>query len=617
MFRLSLSILIVLLSFSRLKAQEPPQQDSVIYLDDIVITENRLITPYLKSARMATVLTAETLRETPGQSLAQILQNVPGLDVRERGPNGVQADLSLRGGTFDQTLVLLNGIKLSDPQTGHHALAIPLNLDNLARVEVLKGPAARVFGQNAFTGAINLITEIPDQPRFDLNAYGGDFGSMGVSAGVAVPVSEKWKNYLSVSRDVSNGYRHNTDFATTNVFLDSELEAGKGFFRLQSGYTDRKFGANGFYGNPGVFPDQYEELETSLLSLAYTYESSSLAITPRIYWRRNEDLFRLRRDDPDFYQNRHTSHVLGAEVNARWDNALGETGFGMEFRHETIASTNLGDHNRDNWGAFLEHRFRVGERLTLTPGINLNYYSDFGFNAFPGLDLGVEAWSGAFFFAQAGTSYRIPTYTDLYYEDPNNLGNADLQPEQAFIYEIGMRQGGKGWLVEASFFDQFNDQLIDWTRQTENEPWQVRNFTDLRMTGFEAQVTLQPETLAGKPVVGISRLTLAYNFLNGDIREQQDFAFSRYTLQHLRHQLVSSLTHRLFGRLEHNLRVRWSERITGEQFALIDSRLSWQAETYTIYAEATNLSNTQYIGLNDIPMPGRWFRAGVRLKTAL
>lgn len=593
------------------------QQDSTVYLDSVIITENRLKTPYLQSARTATVLTHEMLEEMPGQSLTQVLQNVPGLDVRERGPNGVQADLSLRGGTFDQTLVLLNGIKLSDPQTGHHAMAIPLNIDNLERVEVLKGPAARVFGQNAFTGAINLITAIPDQARLDVNAYGGDFGSMGVSAGVAVPVTEGWKNYLSVSRDQSNGYRYNTDFRTTNVFLDSELEAGAGAFRLQTGYTDRQFGANDFYGSPGVFPDQYEELETSLVSLSYTRESATFAITPRIYWRRNEDLFRLRRDDPAFYENRHTSHVLGAEVNARWENALGETGIGMEFRHETIASSNLGNHNRDNWGAFLEHRFRIGERIAITPGINLNHYTDFGFNAFPGLDIGVTAWDGAFFFAQAGTSYRIPTYTDLYYEDPANLGNADLQPEQAFIYEFGMRQRGKGWLVELSFFDQFSDQLIDWTRESDDEPWQVRNLTDVRMTGIESQLTLQPRALFGRDIAGISRLSLGYTFLNGDIREQEDIRFSRYTLQNLRHQLILGGSQRLWRKLAHSFQVRWSERVTGQAFWVVDSRLTWEEPTYALFAEATNLTDTDYIGLNDIPMPGRWFRAGLRLKVGL
>ncbi|MEM6298885.1 MAG: TonB-dependent receptor [Bacteroidota bacterium] len=590
------------------------QKDSTVYLEDVIISENRLKTPFLESPRAATVLTAKELRQTPGQSLATVLQNVPGLDVRERGPNGVQADLSLRGGTFDQTLVLLNGIKLSDPQTGHHALAIPLNLDNLEQVEVLKGPAARVYGQNAFTGAINLVTRIPDQKRFDLNVYGGDFGTAGVTAGMAIPVSENWKNYVSVSQDQSNGYRHNTDFRTTNVFYDSQLETQNGYFRLQTGYTDRQFGANGFYSSPGRFPNMYEELQTSLMSLAYTHEGENLTFTPRIYWRRNEDVFVLIRDNPDFFKNEHVSNVLGTELNGLWTNALGETGIGIEYRNENINSTNLGDRSRDNFGLYLEHRFRIGDRLTVTPGMNLNYYSDFDFNVFPSLEAGFKAWENGFLFAQAGTSYRIPTYTDLYYEDPNNLGNANLQPEEAFIYEIGARHSGKGWFAEVSFFDQFTQQLIDWTRQSQDEPWQVRNFTDVRMTGIETQLTLMPEALLGKQILWVEQFSLGYNYLNGEIEAQEEFNFSRYALQNLTHQFIGKAEQKFRSEFSHSLRVRWSERVSGESFWVIDSRITWDKTTYAFFAEASNLTNSQYLGVNEIPMPGRWFRAGLNLK---
>lgn len=593
------------------------QNDTTVYLQTITITENRLQTPYLQSARTANILTREDLQNSPGQQLSEALKSIPGLDVRERGPNGVQADLSLRGGTFDQTLILLNGIKLSDPQTGHHSLALPLNLDNIERVEVLKGPSARVFGQNAFAGAINIITQIPDQARFDLNTYGGDFGTMGVSAGLAVPLGKGIKSYLSLSQDQSNGYRHNTDFITTNAFLDTEIDAGQGFFRIQTGYSDRRFGANGFYASPGVFRDQYEAIKTSLASIAYTYQGQQINLTPRVYWRRNEDLFQLRRGEPEFYQNEHLSDVVGAELNSRWDNTLGQTGIGLEFRQESIQSSNLGDHSRQSWGLFVEHRLAFGN-FSLTPGVHLNQYSDFGFNAFPGIDIGWQVRPHTFVFGQAGTSYRIPTYTDLYYEDPSNRGNPDLQPEQAFIYEIGLRQSGRGWLWEMSFFDQFAQQLIDWTRTSDTEAWQVGNFTDLRMSGLETQLTLEPQQLSEASwAAAITRFSLGYNYLQGTLEDQNEGVSSRYVLQQLRHQLILQTAHRVAGKLSHDLRVRWSERVTGDAFWVVDSRLTWQERSYAFFAEASNLTNTSYVGVNLVPMPGRWFRAGLRLQAHL
>jgi len=157
-------------------------------LEEVLIQENRIQLPFSKQNRSIVLLDRRQLEVSPAKSLNEVLSFVPGVDVRQRGVAGVQADVGIRGGSFEQTLLLLNGIKLSDPQTGHHLMNIPIPLVGIDRVEVLKGPASRIFGQNAFTGAINVITRLAEVPSLRLQSYGGSFGSAGLSVAGALPI---------------------------------------------------------------------------------------------------------------------------------------------------------------------------------------------------------------------------------------------------------------------------------------------------------------------------------------------------------------------------------------------------------------------------------------------
>ena len=111
-----------------------------------------------ESLRIVTTLTRNDIANLPVRSINELLDYVPGIDVRSRGTNGVQADITMRGGTFDQVIILLNGINITDPQTGHQNLDLPVDISVIDRIEVLQGTALNVFGLSAFSGAINIIT---------------------------------------------------------------------------------------------------------------------------------------------------------------------------------------------------------------------------------------------------------------------------------------------------------------------------------------------------------------------------------------------------------------------------------------------------------------------------
>ena len=581
------------------------QEDTtVLELKNVTITENRMQTPFSESARSISVISRQQIEDTPGQSLAEVLSNVAGVDIRQRGPAGVQADASIRGGSFEQTLILINGVKMSDPQTGHHLMNLPVDKDNIERIEVIKGPGARIYGQNAFSGAINIITKVPENKQVVAGAYGGDFTTYGGNIGVALP-AKTYGQYISVAGDHSDGYSTNTDYTIGNLFYQSYLKTAAGQFNFIGGYTSRAFGATGFYVPES---EEFEKVKTTFVSADYQGKVGNWTFQPRLYWRRNHDDYIFKRSDPDYYHNIHTTHVIGAEFNATNLNSLGLSGLGAEFRKETIASTNLGNRERRTAGFFAEHRFYLLNKLDITPGLYLNWYSDYGWNFFPGLDASYDVSSSLKAFANVGKSFRIPTYTDLYYHGPSNIGNAQLKPEKAWTYEGGFKYFTKNFWGQISYFQRDASQLIDWVRSNSDEPWQPMNFYHVNAHGIETGIHF----IFSKPS-WIQNLDLDYTYLNAALKNPEGIE-SHYALENLKHQLLFSVTHKIFWQIRHTFRARYLDRVTQKDYFVMDDRIYFQGQKLTIYAEATNLTNTSYKEAGYVTMPGRWFRAGVNIK---
>ena len=576
-------------------------------LDEVIIQENRIQIPFSKQSRNISLVDKQQIELSPARSLQEVLSFVPGVDVRQRGVSGVQADIGIRGGSFEQTLMLLNGIKLSDPQTGHHMMNIPVPLVNIDRVEVLKGPASRIFGQNAYTGAVNVITSLSDTRSLRFQGYGGDFGMKGINLAGSLPVG-KYKQNLAVSYDDSNGHQYNSDYQVSNIFYEGGLDLNdKNSIRGMIAYTDRTFGANGFYTS--AFPDQWESIQTSLASISHSFRSEGFSLNTRGYWRRNADEYRLRRNEPEFYQNNHVSDVFALETNGSFKSKLGVTGFGLELRKEQIESNNLGDHDRSLTGIFLEQLVNFGEKTDIRAGIYSNYYSEYGWKHFPGLEVGFQASKSIRLYSGIGSSFRIPTYTDLYYVGPTNIGNADLQPEQARSFEFGGKWSHSNWRGELVYFNRYSESVIEWTRTSADEPWQPQNFNEVAFNGVEASAYYRVNP-NGK-AIQLKELMLSYNFIDADFSTQEGLE-SRYSLTALRNQLIGGVLVGFGEKVEWNSKMRYVERISLDPYFLLDMRVDYnRLGRLGFFAEASNITNTDYIEAGTVQMPGRWFRAGI------
>ncbi len=581
------------------------QTDSVWVLPEIAIQTNRIQTGFNETSANVIVINAAQLQQTPSLSVPDALHYFAGIDIRQRGANGVQADAGIRGSTFDQVLILINGIKISDAQTGHHLLNLPVDIDNVERIEILKGPAARVFGQNAFAGAINIITKNPEETFVKIQATAGEYGLGGARLSASIHEGGVG-HYISASRDFSDGYNHNTDYVISNYFYQSGWNSSAGKWSVLAGLTDRSFGANSFY--TPAFPNQYESVQTSLMAVTLKKTlHENFTLSHRLYWRRNQDEFLLERKNPLFYRNLHINNTIGYEANATLNNTLGVTGLGLDINTLKLNSTNLGNRDRIVATLFVEHRFEfLQNKFDVTPGFQLNYYSDFGTNFFPGIDAGYALHKNLKVYANWGYTYRVPTYTDLYYSDPANVGNANLKPEYAVSYEAGLKLLDIEWLSgQVSYFVRNGNRIIDWTKENDADPWRPDNLIGVNMNGWDINLSLTPLP----ENTFLKRFDVGYTYI--DAEKVEGVGLSRYALENLNHQLVTTVVLSYGAGLHHTINYRYCDRVNLPDYSVFDTRLSWQGKSITIFADITNIFDKPYKETNLVSLPGRWAKAGV------
>ena len=581
------------------------KHDPYFEFDPVVVTASRIPHHLSNAARSITVVSREEISDLPADSVADVLKYVSGVDLRQRSAHGVQADVSIRGGSYEQTLILVDGINVGDPQTGHHNMDLPVNLSDIERIEILKGPAATVYGPNAMGGVINIITRDADRNTWGGHLTYGENGYYDLAAQTNL-VSGKISNRLSASRRYSSGHieEKDTDFDIKTLNYLGTLKTGTDQFHLGMGYTDKDFGAYKFYSD--AYPDQREKTESFLMHGSADFSIMDVEITPRLHWRHHDDEFKIKINNT-WNVNKHWTDVLAMQVNARIPSTLGETSLGVEAAFEDLESSNLGDHNRRRRALFGEHKFYPSDQLTLGIGASGVHYSDWGWQFCPGADLNVQFAEGLNGFASLEKSFRVPTFTELYYFTPANQGNPDLSPEKAWTYETGIRWQAERAGVEFSVFFRDSQDIIDWSRNPGDTVWKVRNIADIRTRGAEIGFDYSPESFFNTRF--LSTINIAYTYLELD-RDTQGME-SKYALDHLRHQLHGSIKMDWSDRIRHTVYARYGKRIAGDDYTVVDTRITYIFKHFQVFLDAANLFDQEYIESGFAPMPGRWIIGGV------
>ena len=578
-------------------------------LDEVVVSESKIDIPFSKKYRSVEVIDSKSIIESGVNNVVDLLQQVSGVDLRKRGVPGTQADLYIRGGGFDQTLLLIDGMKMDDIQTGHHTLNLLLPIQLIERIEIIKGPASRIFGQNAFNGAINIVTKsLPklDKKQFEMlvsNPTFGSFKQFGFLINSRLSLKEKFNAQLTFSRSKSDGYRYNTDYSNDFFFFKSEIKTQKNPIIITSGFTEKKFGANGFYASPTA-TDQYEETQASFLGISTLLGSEKFLIRPKLYWRRGQDEYIYIRNNPSVYRNLHKTNKIYLDFSFSKLFDSSRLNFGIDLSNSSISSNNLGDHDRFTTSLYADYTFKTKDnKLSFSPGLSISNFSDMSTHFFPGIDVGYDFNEKINLYANFGKTYRIPTYTDLYYSDRNTIGNPDLNPEHAITNEIGIKYSNENIDVSSSFFSRKSSNIIDYVKQSEQDKWEATNIRNLDTNGFDLNFLYKISTH--------NSLRLGYTYLF-DKSYVSEVNYSRYAINSLRHQLNTRLALKYSNKITHTLINRFGERSNKVSHVVYDSNLKYKlSENSYFFINVNNIFNEEYYETNLVPMPGRNFLIGV------
>jgi vitamin B12 transporter len=580
-----------------------PQQGELYTMEPLIVTASKIPTTFLGTNRNILVIEKEEIKNSPARTVADLLKFSSGVDINERGPEGIQADVSIAGGTFEQSLILIDGIKVNDPQTAHHNLNLPIQLEDIERIEILKGSGARLYGAGAFAGVVNIITKKGEVKSLKTKAIVGDYRLLEGNVSISQPLGVS-NNYLSISGKRSDGYRHNTDFDIGNIFLKSTVERMKAKGNFSFGYNDKDFGASYFYSD--IYPNQREHTKTAFLKGSIGFEKTNMSF----YWKRHKDDYILDYENPGFYRNLHTTYSYGLTLQSSISYAAGITAGGLEVSKEKIESTNLGNHSREKSNFFFEHKLPKVMNISIVFGSSLFYYSDWDWYFCPGADIGFKVNNQTYLYSSIESSFRAPSYTELYLVSPINVGDPSLQPERALSFEAGIKKVRGSILTNINAFIRKEKNIIDWVRATSSDPWLAANAGEITVKGVDLSIVYKPIVRMYKKFP-IPTINLGYTFLRLD--KAESLLQSKYLLTHPEHTFIFSADYDLTSSLTQIWKGRYEVLPDSEKRFILDTSISLEIKSAEFFIDITNLLNTDYTKAQWIPMPGRWAKAGIRV----
>ena len=548
------------------------------------------------------------------QDVEDYLRTDTSVDIEERGSGGVQADLSIRGTSFEQTLVLLNGLRINDAETSHFNLDLPVPLDALGSMNVLHGAGSTLYGSDALGGVVDFITLKPLADSLRVWAGVGSFGE-NQQALTASAVGHKWSEVLAGSRDFSSGFMADRDYRTENVSSETRLDSLLGETDILLAGSDRPFGANDFYG-------PYNSWERAKGWFAALNQQFNPQTQAAVAYRRHSDIFVLLRNTPAVYKNQHIDESWEAAVRhsqplfvARLKNAA-KIHYGLEEDADQIQSNNLGQHGRNHGAGYVDVDLSAARRGSLSAGLREEILSGGRSVLSPMVAGSLWLHSAVKLRASVGYGFRLPTYTDLYYSDPATQGNANLKPESAWNYE-----GGADWYpnrkmtASLTVFDSEQTNTIDYVWNTASNLWQASNLSGLHIAGVESALAFVP--VAGEEVrLSWTWLTGPQNAFQGLITKYS----ANYPVNNASAEWSVAGKHGWSEAWRIKTRVEVTERYAKDAYPVWDLSLARERGRIHPFVQMTNLSNAGYDEINPVnipngqlpgvPMPGRGFIGG-------
>lgn len=538
------------------------------------------------------------------ESAIESLSSLP-VDLQSRAlKSGMQTDFSLRGSTFQQVLILLNGQRINDPQTAHHNSDIPFTKVDIKKTEVIPGASSSLFGTDAIGGAINFALAAPKDKKtvWEFSA-GNNRNGYGLFS-----VSDKFKELgfrVSLEDAQSKGFRDDTDYKKFTASLSAFLDLPEGLWENNFGYQEKDFGAYDFY-TPGLGYLSKEWTKTYLLNSGLTLNREGLLIKPNFLWRRHFDKFVLDKTQvrSASVNNHHTDMFTPSIYLQKEAGLLGKVGLGLEWGQERIISSNMGKHTRDHKSIFLDNSAGVGQRWDLGFSLRMDDFSDFDKVYTGSTSVRFKLTDETAFNFGVSRNMRVPSFTELCYSDSTTIGNADLAAEKAWNYQAGFELSQEEFSTGLVLFLRQERQMIDWVRSSSTQTWQARNFTRDNVFGVEYSLRKKMNRI----------LSLNANYAYTDKSMDSQGYLYKYGPNYARHLANTVFSLQLpFGQQE--IGFNYKKRPGRRGWLLMNTGLNYNLNRNSkVFLNSTNILNAEYQDIAGIPQAGRYVEAGLRLE---
>jgi outer membrane cobalamin receptor len=569
-------------------------QERAPALDTMTVVASR--TRMSGVVRSIQVISRQEIAATSARNLSDVLSAAMGVDVYAR--SAAQADVSIRGSSAEQIVVIVDGVRMTDVQSAHYTLDVAVPLASIERIEILRGVGSALYGPDAVGGVINIVTR-REQPG-DLGAHSGSFGTVGGDAAGGV-TSNAFSLSGAADFDKSDGHRDGTDYRIGQGRVSLWAPASGGLVRTNLALGVRDFGAADFYAPY----NSIERTVTTTLDSRWDEAAGAWSIALSGSTRRHQDHYILVRGDPSFYENRHESWQTTGDFVATRAAGPVSIALGTEGVHDQLSSARLG--GRRDWRAAIFGEATAGRASGVMGDVGLrgDHSSVYGDFFSPSVSASAPVLDGVRAHASGGAGFRAPTWTERFYTDPSNEGDPDLRPERFWTGDLGARADVGAWSLDLTGFVRQATNLIDWVKPTAapaTAVWQTMNVGEATYRGVESAIDLPP-------FYGI----LASLFADGlSLASSQGMALvGKYALRPITRQagvrISTPREHAITARVD----IESARRASEAGYVTGNARFAWNRGAYRVTLDMMNLVNADWLDASGKPAAGRGLYGGI------
>jgi len=583
--------------------------------DEVVVAATRIPQATRDVGVSVSVVPRERIEELNAQNAGEVLEEVTDVRMNTYGSMGAESDITMRGSSASEVLVMVDGRPVNVASVGKTDLSM-YPVDQIERIEVIRGPASVLYGAGAMAGVVNIVTrDPPKQLQTDLSASYGTKNTRIIQLDNGAKLGDI--GYLiTASQNASDGWRENSACDGYNISgkLDYDMTQ-ESRLTLNSGFSRQNKGVPGSTSWPSPDAKQYDEQSWFDLTHKYEFETNS-CLTSKIFLNQNWQDYK----DPDSFTD-DTSRNNKTGVDIQQTLPAGERQLllgGIYLENDAVnikdadGISRIGG-NRDLFtgAVFMQDEISFLERFVATPGLRCDMQSKWGAELSPKISGLYKIIEGTGLKASVGRGFRAPTVSELYWRDNYNEGNPDLKPEESFSYDAGIQQSlGEKSMLQVSLFQSHMKNLIAWFDDGKGI-YRAQNVNDAFLQGLETELNAR----LTKEISG----ALNYTLLGAkDTSGQYDGETLTYRPKN---KVGARLGYQSKWGFKCNVNAEYTDsvyadRANTKELGGFMTLGAYVAQTLfkgvEIYARGDNILDKQYQLLNGYPMPGASIMGGLK-----